>query len=166
MRNLIPNRKEKGFTLIELVMVIVILGILAAFALPRFADFGTEARISSINGLAGSLRSAASIAHARQLANSGRDTDSVVLEGQTIAMNAGFPAATANGIGQAAQVSSDYSSVVSGSTITYFIAPDTDGSGTTACRVTYTEAVLANDTDPANPVAASPIKVDVETGGC
>ena len=39
----IAARKEKGFTLIELVMVIVILGILAAFALPRFADLGGEA---------------------------------------------------------------------------------------------------------------------------
>ncbi|WP_423794108.1 type IV pilin protein, partial [Marinobacter nauticus] len=40
MMNMIPARNQKGFTLIELVMVIVILGILAAFALPRFADLG------------------------------------------------------------------------------------------------------------------------------
>lgn len=47
------KRQQSGFTLIELIMVIVVLGILAAFALPRFANFGDEARYSTINGALG-----------------------------------------------------------------------------------------------------------------
>ena len=62
------HAKHSGFTLIELVIVIVILGILAAAALPRFSSLSTDARLAAVNGLAGSLRSAASIAHATQLA--------------------------------------------------------------------------------------------------
>jgi MSHA pilin protein MshA len=47
------EKQQTGFTLIELVIVIVILGVLAAFALPRFADLGNEARTSSLQGLEG-----------------------------------------------------------------------------------------------------------------
>ena len=67
--NNMPGREEKGFTLIELVMVIVILGILAAFALPRFADFGNEARLATLEGGIGSVKSAAAIAHSRWVAD-------------------------------------------------------------------------------------------------
>ena len=157
----IAARKEKGFTLIELVMVIVILGILAAFALPRFANFSNEARVSSINGLAGSLRSAASIAHARQVADGSAAGTSVTLENQTIPMVDGFPTANAGGISAAAQVSGDYSvaggGTNAGDSITYFIAPDTDGTDGAGCQVTYTAA------DNSTP---SPISVTVATGGC
>ena len=52
-------QKQRGFTLIELIMVIVILGVLSAFALPRFADFGQDARTASLNALAVALRAAA-----------------------------------------------------------------------------------------------------------
>ena len=49
--------KRNGFTLIELVVVIVILGILAAIAAPKFMDLQTDARISALNGLSGAIKS-------------------------------------------------------------------------------------------------------------
>ena len=54
---------QRGFTLIELVVVIVILGILAAFAVPRFMGLEDQARVAAVNAMAGSLRSAATMAH-------------------------------------------------------------------------------------------------------
>lgn len=58
-------KSNKGFTLIELVVIIVILGILAATALPKFVDLGKDARIAALNGLAGTLRSTAATWHGK-----------------------------------------------------------------------------------------------------
>ena len=50
-------RTKKGFTLIELVVVIVILGILSAIAIPKFMDLQRDARISAVQGLVGAVKS-------------------------------------------------------------------------------------------------------------
>jgi MSHA pilin protein MshA len=56
--------REKGFTLIEIVMVIILLGILAAVAIPRFIDMSGEAKKSAVKGVLGGVRGAISIAYA------------------------------------------------------------------------------------------------------
>ena len=67
MKKLTSNslNAQKGFTLIELVVVIVILGILAATAAPKFIDLTGDARRSVMEGVQGSINSAVNLAHAK-----------------------------------------------------------------------------------------------------
>ena len=61
--------QSRGFTLIELVVVITILAILAAFAIPKFISLSTQARVATVNALAGTARSGAALARSMAMAS-------------------------------------------------------------------------------------------------
>ena len=62
------TKKQNGFTIIELVVVIIVLAVLAAFAIPKYMDISTKSRISVVNGLYGSMQAAAELVRSLALA--------------------------------------------------------------------------------------------------
>lgn len=145
---------QGGFTLIELIVVIVILGILAATALPRFSNLSGDARIASLNAARGALSATSAMAHGRFLVTPAATQN---VEGVVIAMNAdsGYPAvgnanvagttvSATNAFMQAAGLAEDYTATLQADSTLRIVPNGISAAAQGNCFLTYTPATAVN----------------------
>jgi MSHA pilin protein MshA len=135
--------KQTGFTLVELVVVIAILGILAAVAIPRYASYITDARKAALDGMAGALRSSVVVVQSRYIANGTSTSPVTMQDGTTVtvattAAAGGIPLSTAGGIDNAVKTDATFVYTAGAATGTWDLA-----TAVANCNITYTAATGA-----------------------
>jgi MSHA pilin protein MshA len=143
-------KRQGGFTLIELVVVIVILGILAVTAAPKFLNLQSDARASSLQGLKGAMSGASGIVYGKAAIN-GVETKDSNTDVDGIDTIYGYPMATTDGIEKAVVGLAEDWAKVSGTTaaqpvntVTYFFKGATEPTSISeGCFVNYKEATSA-----------------------
>ena len=152
------HSSEQGFTLIELIVVIVILGILAAFAIPRFVSLQNDARRSVLQGVSGSLQAAAALAYSKALvsttAQTGSSGGTISVPGAgtngTVALAFGYP--TGASISTMLQDTTNFG--VSATTAAATFWPTSAGNSA-SCNVVYTAATSSVGAGSAPTVATN-----------
>lgn len=134
------SKKSGGFTLIELIVVITILGLLSAYALPRFAALQTEARIAKMNGALASLKSGAALARSIQLTQQLAPNSSITMEGSVVTMANGYPTTDLTSIPVAAGLATPDFVLTTTSATVFTVSADANHP---ACAVTYTVPAAA-----------------------
>ncbi|MEW6765912.1 MAG: type II secretion system protein [Pseudomonadota bacterium] len=140
---MLNRSRQQGFTLIELVIVIVILGILAAIAIPKFISLQREARIAAVDGFYNALKSGSNVVYAKAAANGNADAQNVNIDLDGDAVNDlvadyGYPEAdTADLQALFDDLSARHNFVDGGNTVTMTF------DGVPNCQVTYTGAAAA-----------------------
>ena len=137
-------KRNAGFTLIELIIVIVILGILAVTAAPKFINLQGDARSSTVTAMKGAVEAASSMAHSKAII-AGKDNpsvnDGITVDNVGVDLVYGYPAATADGIGNVINApSSEWGVSFSSSAKTYTLTPKDFTPSTGSCNVVYTQA--------------------------
>ena len=127
---------EAGFSRVELIVVIVIFGILAAVAVPRFTGHGAETRVAAVKNMGGALKSAALMAHTVCQAQSCVNNQTLVMQGQRITFINGYPDAAT--IGRLAGHAEGFTPNATGNRFTK------DGANTANCWVQYNNATDAD----------------------
>lgn len=109
--------QQKGFTLIELIIVIVVLGILAVTAAPQFFNFSSDARASTVKGMEGSVKAASALVYAKALLEPGASSVDVDQYNTSVTLTAGYAAATVTGGITEALDMSDFDAEVAGNDV-------------------------------------------------